>query len=438
MMSDRTPSARICLVCLLVTLTTAVVPSGPATAEDFEQPPVFSAGDVVPVEVRKGAHYEVADEVPNDGFMNTYRINSDYGRFDAYGQTMLAVRVQEIGALDELAEVSKAKVFAESALTAITRPVTAIADFAERPGETIKGIGEGLGRMWKRTKRAAGEIKKDVQEAKEDDGESEDGGGDGQSGADKTADFAKGYAKKYFGATGAERRWAEKLGVDPYTSNETLRKAIREVARVDAAGSFGVKLVGMPSIPGADVVADVNQLVWGKDPGELKELNTKSLVAMGASEELIDRFFENPFFLSPSRQTRFVASLEALEGVTGRDAAVELAAGTESEAEAFYQLGAVIMLGWLHDGGDSLARLAPSRTIPVAVTKDGRLAVAAPLDYTVWTEDLAGGVDRLGELGGQLGAEGRAVWFHGDVSARCRSELEARGWKVHTSFESSR
>lgn len=93
------------------------------------------------------------------------------------------------------------------------------------------------------------------------------------------------------------------------------------------------------------------------------------------------------------------------------------------------------MLGRLHGGGDTLARLAPSRVIPVALTTDGRLAVAAPLDYTVWIEDLAAGVERLAELGVRLGAERREVWFRGGTSERCRREFESRGWKVHTDVD---
>ena len=410
----------------------AVVAAAPLTADDFEQPPVLKASDVLPAEVRKGPHFEVQEEVLNDGFMNTYRINSDYGRFDAYGAIMLAVRVQEVGALGELDEVSKAEVFAESALAAALRPVSAIAEFAEKPGETLAGVGEGLGRMWKRVKRTAGEIKDDIEEAKEEKDAEGEGEAEADDSGDKAAEAAKSYAKKYFGTTGAERRWAQKLGVDPYTTNEPLRKGIREVARVDAAGGFTVKLAGLPSIPGADVIASVNQLVWGKDPGELKELNTKSLAALGADEALIERFFDNPFFLSPSRQTRFVAALNELDGVADRKVAVELAAGAESEEEALFQVGAAVMLGELHRGGDTLARLVPSRVIPVALTANGRLAVAVPLDHTVWTEDLAGGVDRLAELGARLGAERREVWFFGGVSERCRRELESRGWKVHS------
>ncbi len=428
-MKKARPVSPVLVLAILAVLP--ATPGGPLMADDFEQPPVLKASDVLPPEVRKGDHYEIQGEVVNDGFMNRFSIASDFGRFEAYGTLMLAVRIQEIGALAELSEVSKAEVFAESALAAITSPVKAISDFAVRPEETIKGIGAGLGRMWGRVKRTAGEIKDGIDEARE---EKDEEAGEAEA-DDDAAELAKDYAKKYFGTSSAERRWSEKLGVDPYTTNETLRKGIREVARVDAAGGFSVKLAGLPSIPRADVIASVNQLVWGKDPGELKELNTRSLAEMGAGEELIERFYENPFFLSPSRQTRFVTALAGLEGVAERTLAVELAAASESEEEVLFQVGAAVMLGWLHGGEASIARLAPSRVIPVALTVDGRLAVAAPLDYTVWTEDLAAGVDRLAELGTRLGAQRREVWFLGEVSDRCRGELEARGWKVHSEVE---
>ena len=114
------------------------------------------------------------------------------------------------------------------------------------------------------------------------------------------------------------------------------------MARVDAAGGFTVKLAGLPQVPGADVIASVNKLVWGKDPGELRELNTQRLAALGADEALIERFFENPFFLSPTRQARFVAALADLDGVAERTVAVELAAGAESEDEAMFQVGVAV------------------------------------------------------------------------------------------------
>ena len=429
---------------LLLAATLAILFALPSVlvAREFEQPPVLRASDILPPEALRSEHHEVFDEVHSDGDMNHFRIASDFGRFEAPGEAMLATRVQEIGALAELAKVSKAKVFADSSLKAITRPVTAVTEFAERPGETVAGIGKGVGRMWKRAKRTAGEVKDDVKEKKQEKKKKDEETGEGQAAGDKTAgdktardksaEAAKSYAKKYFGSTAAERRWAEKLGVDPYTTNETLRKGIREVARVDAAGGFAVRLVGMPSIPGVNVIASVNHLVWSKDPGELKELNTGELAAMGADKALIDRFFANPFFLSPTRQTRFVTALADLDGVADRVVAVELAAGAESEPEALHHVGAAIMLGWLHGGGETLARLAPFRVIPMALTADGRLAVAVPTDHTYWSENLAAAVEHLDEIGRSLGADRREAWFRGEVSERCRRELEERGWKVST------
>ena len=35
---------------------------------------------------------------------------------------------------------------------------------------------------------------------------------------------------------------------------------------------IAVRFVGLPSIPGANLIADINQLVWSKSPGELKEI----------------------------------------------------------------------------------------------------------------------------------------------------------------------
>ncbi len=82
---------------LVILAALSALPNGPAAAGDYEQPPTLKASDVLPPEARKGAHHEVHEEVVNDGFMNRYRIASDFGRFEAYGELVLAVRVQEIG-----------------------------------------------------------------------------------------------------------------------------------------------------------------------------------------------------------------------------------------------------------------------------------------------------------------------------------------------------
>ena len=47
------------------------------------------------------------------------------------------------------------------------------------------------------------------------------------------------------------------------------------------------------------------------------------------------------------------------------------------------------------------------------------------------TTELSQAADALGPQRVVQSAERREAWFQGEVSARCRQELEDRGWKVH-------
>ena len=73
-----------------------------------------------------------------------------------------------------------------------------------------------------------------------------------------------------FGLTSAERRWYEKLAVDPYTDNAVLRKAIHKTATVEAAAGFGMRFVGIPSIPGIGDLHQVMEAVYREDPATIR------------------------------------------------------------------------------------------------------------------------------------------------------------------------
>jgi len=341
----------------------------------------------------------------------------------------------ELRALDTLSDLSKVDIFADSALQSVLRPVQAVSDFAERPVETLKNVPDGVGRMFKRVKRSGKKLQAAYDEKK---AEREEGGSESQGPSrEEVTEAASGYALNYLGVSGAERAWAQKLEVDPYTTNEVLRKAIKEAARVSAAGGLAVRLTGLPSLPVADLIGDVNQLVWSTDPGELRELNRKRLAEMGAGEELIERFYSNPYFLSPTRQTHLISALASLEGVESRVTAVEQAAGAESEEEAIIQIGSAIMLQWYHSNESRIARLVPSGIVPVAHAADGHLALMLPVDRMFWTEDVATGAERLSALAREQGDGRIRLWTRAVVSERCRQELESLGWTVRSEVEIS-
>jgi hypothetical protein len=403
-----------------------------AGAAGYETPPQLAVKDLLPAEQVKSASHEVLDPVDNDGFMNTFHVASPFGRFDVEGRALLGVRLREIGAMAQLSELSKSEVFADAVKAGVRNAtvgqVETLEAFAERPVETLQGVPAGVSRMFKRTKAQAKEAYGEVQRQREEQGDAEEGGS-GEDPADKAADATKNYAVKYFGVSSAERRWAQKLGVDPYTSNEQLRAMISVVARVDAAGRFGVRFLGIPGIPGIGTVRKVNDLVWETDPYELKLRNQKLLAACGADEETARRFFEN-HWLSPTLQTAITNALESMSGVEGRAALVAQAAAVESETAAWFVTENALLAAWYHAQRTPIARLLPGGAAAAAVTADGRAVILAATDHVVWTGDLEAAATRFKQQAAAQEARGLEVGFAGTVSPRAVTELGALGYTV--------
>jgi len=442
-------SGVLILASMLVPASLLLTTSGRIWAQEFETPPVLKASEVLPSEMQRGDRFVVQEQVRNDGFMNYYVVDSDFGRFEAYGNPALAKLIQEIGALDQLDEVSKSAVFRDSVKKSATGQVEAVQQFADKPVETVKGVPGGLKRSFKKYKRDANEgyeTAKDVTgaggngEDDEAEGEEEDGEGesdsssaDAQELAGKTTDAAESYAKKWFGVGAAERAWHEKLGTDPYTTNVMLRKRIKELSKVAAATSTGMRFVPIPRIPGASELRTLNQIVWSVDPRELREQNIKRLVEAGVDEELIEQFMNNPWF-SPTGQTMLLTAILEMEGVEGRWVLLDVASTTDSAEEAQFDLGNIMFLSAYHRSVKPIAHLLPGR-VAVAITEDGDMLKIVSVDYAFWQQDLAGAVTTFIEAVADQPATTREIWLRGRASPRFQDEVSTRGWTVHEAVE---
>lgn len=413
-----------------------------AWGAELETPPTFRASEILPPYLAAGDYFRVVEKVRNDGYLNHFQIESDFGDFEAQGQPILIKRVQEVHALAELAAVSKTKLFAESAATAAKAQVTAIADFAERPVETVKGVPDGVKRMFKKYKRDAKEIKEANEERREEKKEKKaaEGTEDEKSTTEEmkelggeAAEVGTKYAKSYFGSTRAERKWAQQLGVDPYTSNQILLKELKEVARVDAAGGFTMKFAPIPRIPGVRYLGKVNSLVWSLDPRALQEHNQKLLIEMGIEEELLEEFFDSPW-LSPSRQTRIVAALVSLEGVDDVALAIDQALGLEAIEQAYFFQQSLEMLAYFHSSEEPLARLLAETRVPTAVTRSGKLVAFASVDHISWTEEARDASVEFVEDNAEVPADRRELVLRGAASELFRQELEVLGMTVRQDF----
>lgn len=355
----------------LATLSSASQTAPAPPPQGDEPPPVFKAADLLPPAVARGAHYQVGDDVRTDGYFHEFTMTSEFGAFDAIGRTMLAVRIQEVDALATLKDVSKTEVFLEAAGQSVVKIGQAAANVVTDPVDTAKGLGAGIKRfgvnLGRRTQRAI-----DSQQDSQADGD------DSGKAKDSAAESA---AMSILGVTSATRRWAKKVGVDPYTTNAVLRQALEDIGKVDAAGSIATKVVvPIPAVVG--MTSTVGDLVWGKDPEEVRKINEQRLKALAVSDAVAKQFFANPH-LTLTYQTRLVAALTAVKA-SGCADYVQTAAEARHEREALFFVESAEMLQRWHARQPVVSVLTDSRAL-VAGDRRGNAAVLLPLDWVRWT-----------------------------------------------------
>ena len=384
-----------------------------AGAADFEAPANFQASKILPANLVKGPHHTVAEAVTAEGYYQEFHITSTYGEMDAEGRSVLKTRVLEVDALTRLSEVSKGEVFAKAAGGAVLNVGKGVTAVVKDPGATAKGIGGGVKRfganLGRKSKSAAEAATADQPE-----------GGD-------TAKAAENAALSVVGVNGAARKWAQKLEVDPYTTNRVLHDALVSVGKIDSAGSIAAKVV-VPIPMVVSTTATVGGLVWGKDPQEVNKINESRLAELGVAKDEAARFLKSPAF-TLTNLTRFIGALHAVK-VKGCADYVSAAAESKDEREALFFVESAELLAGLHKTQPVSAILEDSRAM-IAKTAGGRALAMLPFDYLRWTERLAKAALEIAARARQeLGATALEVDVTGTASAAAKAALEKAGWKV--------
>ncbi len=409
----RRPRHSVTALACLAALSAGAVQHAATPAD--EPPPVFTAAQLLTPAQLKGPHHAVAGAVETESYYHDFSIRSDFGTFDASGRTLLAVRLHEIEALAQLEDVSKTEVFLKAAGTSVLNVGKGVGAAVTKPTETAKGIGSGvkrlgvnLGRMTKRSVDSAT--------------------GEDPADAPKPGDNAAvSTGKALLGVSKASRKWAQKLGVDPYTTNPVLRKALDGIGEIDAAGSIATKVV-LP-IPGVvGMTATVSGLVWGKDPEELRKLNEQRLKEIGVPGETAKRLFLNSA-MTLSYETRIIAALHAVK-LPGAADRVAAAADSRHEREALFHVESAELLQAQH-AKTPFAALLTDSLATVAVTAGGQAVVLLPLDWLRWT---AAAESTLKEIDArarkELKATALTIALTGKASPTAAKELAARRWPV--------
>jgi hypothetical protein len=155
------------------------------------------------------------------------------------------------------------------------------------------------------------------------------------------------------------------------------------------------------------------------------------LKKMGIEGLRVRTLLRNNYF-TPTLQTALVLALESMGNIAGRGEVIVFAARASSETEARYVNISGMMLAQYHRTSP-LAKIRGAHNVIAGETKDGKLIVAAPLDYLPWIKP----VDDFARRTDLKGAE-RWLLVSGKTTPRATQELTTLGWRVSDNLASAR
>ena len=281
-------------------------------AEGFEPAPTLKAAEVAPPALLKGPKHTLAPTAKGDGFLLSFDVKSEFGTWHAIDLEMLDVRVKEVYSLAQLSDVSKTEIFAQAFGKAAEEKAKAVGRAVSDPVGTAKAIPGGVARFAKGVARTAkGTADSVVANQK-------DAPADDRTTTDKAQDAAVAGASAAGDAlvAGKRREWAQKVGADPYTTNQQLSDKLDEVAWTAYAGGFALNFA-VPSIPGLGMVETADKLVYDLPPGDLQKRNDDKLKAAGITDAARKALFVNRNF-TPTIETELVDAIAALGAAHGQ------------------------------------------------------------------------------------------------------------------------
>jgi hypothetical protein len=413
--------------CLLASVTFAT--TGPAAAQpkgNFEPAPVLAGSELAPAALLKGPLHTVAEPVALEGFFGRFVIESKFGKFSVAGVNMLAVRVNELQAIEALKQVESGQAFQDSLVRAAQAPIQLVQSAVTDPLGTAENVGRGMGNVLGRVGFLARSTAQSV-------ADSTGGASPAVSGlpaAPAGEAIPPAFNGDPFGYNKARRDWARQLNIDPYTSNPVLRPLLDNASAASFAGSFAINTALGAASMGASLVVgfdtDVRDAVWNQPAVDLARQNESRLLAMGVSGRATRDFLRNRWF-TPSLQTALVVALGKMGGIAGVESVIQLASQVQGETHVRFLVESVRMLGQYQGKDARLAKLRMTGMVPMGIAEDGTLVIAAAIDYAWWDKAAAEFAQRK-----ELKGKRRVLLIAGNASDQAKQEFAKKGWTVRT------
>lgn len=372
-----------------------------SAAARTETPPTLSAKKLLPSKILSGPNYTIDDKVKNDGYMNVYTVHTKKGDLRVESTSLLYTRLHELQAAAAMDDVNKGAEIGKSLGMSGVNAVKGVFNLITKPGETLSGVGKNFTRAEASSK-------------------------------EKRPTDDKGTVGELLGYNKAMRDCAKAYGVDPYSRNPILHESLKRLAGAQFFGSF----TGSAAIPGGAALvmlgntgAPQSAVDVSIPPQDLFTANRERLKAMGATSDTANLFVENPHF-TPIEQTRLVLALDKMTGVGDRNLFINQCILTDNDDLAWFRTRMAELYANINATADKLDHFVRAGKFLAAVTKNGSLLVAYPLDYLAWTPSVAGISREFGDTAAALKVKSRKIIVTGEVSPLAAQNLKAAGWSV--------
>ncbi len=400
--------------CLVLSFTCLTGLTFMASAEEFppfqKLPITLSAAKTLPVDLQKGANFQVDDAVINDGLMNTYYLQTDYGKLKIVSDDLYFERINELRALEHMEQLEQTEEFGEALKKGFKAPINTVKSMATEPIKTVKSIGSGISNWVS------------------DIGASVVSDDPSQAGVFSTA----------IGYAAAKRAFAYGYGINPYTDFQPVQDKLAEIARANVVGGLTPKIAfGLIKKPVGKALSvtstsdSMKKMARDNSPDELMDINEEKLKTMGVSDDLIKKFSHN-YNYDPQKRALLVGALDGMKGVRNRELFIFSASHAPDKSVAnYHRIQAQMMLGYHQNVSPAKTILSINGGLALQNEK-GTVIGISPYDYAAWTSTLDKKEIVTSEaLNRMQGVSAKELWIAGRISHPARTAIENRGWLVH-------
>jgi hypothetical protein len=430
------------LACVLLLLA-GLVSARAAAASRHEREPMLDAADLLAPSLLNGPGWSVAPKAQVVGYQARFVLRTDFGEIQAESVEMLALRIAELPALEALHAAAASEVFARSAVDAGRAKADAITRIARDPLQTLARLPAGVARYFGQRLRKLGERARKLGDRVER-GVSERGSPydqvDGVISAartpahrsrawhDKPRRELRNLAKGELDFGRARRAWAQRLGIDPQTTNPLIGPRLEALSWAAVAGDRSLRLglgaVGGEAVELLEQGSRVHAAVWTLDPIELRARNRARISRWCGDATLLRRFLQHKPF-NAQLQTALAEAVRELEPASGCDALLETALMATTEQEARFVLNALRLVQHHLGPGARGGEWRPLGATLAFRSSDDELFLPLAVDHLSWTGQMQAFFD-----GGIAASTPRTILVTGAISLAAQRELTARGWSL--------